>query len=539
MSGERAFATIDRVQLRALLRCYWRLSSRGKLTQTIGRRRPDKPRSLLLLVVMYTFMGLMTGTIAFAKVDVFTFGIVVHGMTFMIVGMGISAEAGDVLFNANENDVLVHRPIHPSTLLLAKALNLLAFAMILALALNLFPTVFGLAAVGARPWYPAVHLFTVALLGAFSAASVVCVYGLIVRFLDREKFDNFAAWSQVGMSILFAVGFQIVPRLMEKFQGVSLESYVAYFVPVPPAWFAAMDAAAAGSTASPSVLALAAIGLAATAFLAWIAIGKLAPSYGEGLAKLAESRARKAEPRRVSAGAGRARSPFLRWWLRDPIERTAFRLAAAYMRRDREVKLKLYPSLASFLILPIIAIVNPSKGFSTMVPLFTIGMLGTLPLTVMSTLRMSSQHAAADVFLAAPLESAAPVFHGVRKAVLWYLLVPAVVVCVLMIVFVVPGGRGTLLLGLPGLFALPTMSLLPGVFGSYLPLSEPPARTEQASKRMLLIWGSLIGMGLVVALSYMAWSLGIFWYLVVVEAIGMAVLYRVWAALIRNRPLTA
>src|SRR3989441_8309439 len=213
--------------------------------------RGNKPRSLLFVVGMYTIVGLMTGiTVVTNQLDVFTYTLLVHSMTFFVVGMAVTSESGDILFNANESDVLVHRPIHPRTLLLAKSINLIAFTLILAAALNLFPTFFGLSASGAPPWFPIVHLISMILLCVFCASAVVCTYGLVIRFLDREKFDNFAAWSQVGMSILFIAGYQIVPRLLQRFKGLSFTPYARYLFPLPPAWFAGMDSAVAGDQQS-------------------------------------------------------------------------------------------------------------------------------------------------------------------------------------------------------------------------------------------------------------------------------------------------
>src|SRR6266849_635409 len=142
-------ASIDREQLRVLLKCYWRLSTRGRVARSMGRG--GKPRSLIFVLVMYAFVGLMTG-IAASQLYVFTYTVLVHSMTFFVVGMAVTSESGDILFNANESDVLVHRPVHPRTLLLAKSINLIAFTLILAAALNLFPTFFGLSASGAPPW---------------------------------------------------------------------------------------------------------------------------------------------------------------------------------------------------------------------------------------------------------------------------------------------------------------------------------------------------------------------------------------------------
>src|SRR5436305_10277191 len=155
MSVNRDEVTIDREQLRALLKCYWRLSTRGRVARAMGRG--GKPRGLIFVIVMYMVVGFMTGLIAFSPIDLFTYTIIVHAMTFFVVGMAVTSESGDILFNANESDVLVHRPIEPRTLLLAKSINLVVFTLILGTALNLFRSFFGFAAACARAWFAVVH----------------------------------------------------------------------------------------------------------------------------------------------------------------------------------------------------------------------------------------------------------------------------------------------------------------------------------------------------------------------------------------------
>ena len=530
-------ATIDLPQLRALLKCYFRLSTRGRVTQSMSRG--GKPRSLLFVLGMYVFLGVMNGVMLLTiHLDVFTYTVMLHSMTFFVVGMALTAESGDILFNVNESDVLMHRPIHPRTLLLAKSLNLIAFALLLAGALNLFPMFFGLYASGAQPWFPAVHLVSVVLLCVFCAAMVVCSYGLVIRFLDREKFDNFAAWSQVGMSILFIGGYQVVPRLLKQFEGLTLEPYARYLFPLPPAWFAGIDASMAGDRPVAGALSLAVGGLLATAALAYFAIGRLAPSYGEGLTRLSESKSRKTRPARSRKRTTSIRNPILRWWLRDPIERWAFRLAAVYMRRDRDIKLRLYPSLSIFLVFPLMGLLDRNRsGFSAFVPLTTVWVLGTMPMSALETLRLSSHHAAADIFVVAPLTSAAPVFHGVRKATLYYLLLPAICIAGILIVYLGPGGRDSLVLAVPGLIVIPTISLVPGLMGEYLPLSRPATRGDQSSRNMGLLFVTMLGMLAVVGGSYLAWSFGFLWVLVAVELVIVVLVNWTSCRLIRNRQI--
>src|SRR6266404_1892862 len=97
--------SIDTRQLRALLRTYLRMSMRGRAVQALAGGRSGKPRGLLPLLFIYASIGALT-SIGVRRLDVFTYALIAHSMTFLLVGMSLIAEAGDVLFNLAENEVL-------------------------------------------------------------------------------------------------------------------------------------------------------------------------------------------------------------------------------------------------------------------------------------------------------------------------------------------------------------------------------------------------------------------------------------------------
>ena len=522
-------APLDRLQLRVLLRTYARLSMRGKATQSMSRRRSGGSRGMIGLVAMYLFFGLILGFVARTHPDLFSYSLIVHTMTFVMVGTCLLVEAGDILFSVAENDTLGFLPIHPRTLLLAKTLNLLGFATLLALALNLFPLFFGIAARGSAPWFPLVHLLSVTLNAAFCAGGVVFVHALVIRIVSREKFDSIATWSQIGMSVLFFVGYQLMPRLLERLVAVDLHGVMPYFFLWPPAWFAGLDAVLAGGQFHTWPMILAGPGLAVTVLLGAGAIPRLATGYASGLTRLGESTGRAARPARVgrSRGVGKS-SALLRRWIPDPVERASYRLAVIYMRRDREARLRLYPSLGGFVILPLLTLLDPkhrSSGPHTML-LLIVWMQGMTPTVVLESLRMSSQCAAAEVFSVAPLESSASLFHGVRKAAIYGVMLPIMALSLVLVLVLKPGIWADLSLAVPALLALPVLSLMPALTGPYLPLSESPRAGSQSARNLTIWFGGMAVTGVLYGIAALARRGGVLWPMVGIEIVLVIGVYR-------------
>lgn len=540
---------IDWIQFRALIRAYLQMAGRGATLL----RHHGKPTTLTVVLVFYAFMGALIGLAGLAHPNVLLYSIGLQTLTLFTVGMSAVIESNDVLFDAQEDEILMHRPISPPTLLAAKACALVGFTSMLAGALNLVPTFTLLMARDSRPWLPLVHILSIALLVIFACSAVVCSYGLILRFFGREKFESLAVVAQVGMTLIFVASVQVIPQILERVGPERLDEIAHYILFSPPAWFAAIDASLGGGERGTTALLAGATGIVATVVVAWIGIGKLSagyahlipvsgdvPSGGDASAASAGAPVAGASPRNAASedtSVRRWSHPLLSRWMRDPIEWSAFRLGVAYIRRDREVKLRVYSSLSMFVVFVVLSLIDTRRHNGQFMPLMMLVMSGTVPLTVMETMRMSSHFAAAEIFQAAPLESSSALFHGVRKAVVVLVQLPIAVAAMLLVVFVTKPREMGLSLAVPVLIALPTLSLAPGLLGSYVPFSMAPRRGRQSSQNIATVLVTMGLAGALIGLSYLAWKAGFLWILVPIEVVGMILMHVLLLGVIKHRPL--
>jgi len=519
---------LDRRQLRALLRAYFRMSLRGRAVRAFYRRKPSKLGGAIAMVLLYASMGAVAGLGATGSHDPFSFALVMHSITFVMLGMSLAAESGDLLFNLPEHDVLAHMPLAPRTMLLAKAASLMGFALLLGLALNLPPMFLGLRVTGMRWTFPLVHLGAVVLLVAFTTATIVFTYGLVGRFVDRNRFGSVAAWSQAGLSAAFLGFSQVLAHLLElpRFR---LDR--AYALVYPPAWFAALDVLGAAAP-PPRAVPLSLLAVAATLGLGWMAVARLAPGYAGALAQLGEAPTLRARPARLS-GEGTP-GGLVGWWLRNPAERAAFRLTAVYLRRDRETKTRLYPSLGFCLLLPVAQLFSRATYSLTAGAFVSVVILGMLPSVILEALRTSSHHAATELFAVAPLGSAAPLFQGTRKAAIYYVILPGAVIALL---WIGATDAEKLPVAVPSLLALPFLSLLPAAARDYVPFSEPPTTGRQSTANIVVGMSITLVGAVMLAAAWAAERAGHLPHLIALEAIGMFVACRLLGAHIRRRPL--
>jgi hypothetical protein len=510
---------------KALRRLFLTLFLRGRGARGLNKQGAPKSvgHKLALTLLVYGVFGCMA--LGFMNKPVFLLAVYLHGLTFVFLGMFIASSAGEMLFNKEEADILLHRPISPKVMLWAKIRVLVEISLWLAAALNLAGLLVGLTTGGGVLFF-LIHICSLVLEAIFCASCVVLLYQLCLRWFGRERLEGLMTTSQVVVSVVLVMSGQILPRFMFRADHVVTMSQASWWIAfLPPAWFAGMDDAVAGSSSWMSWL-MSALALLATGLVVWFAFGHLARDYEIGLQRLGET-----ATKRRATGKRRwldrlVEIPPLSWWLREPVARTSFLLTIAYLTRDRETKLRVYPGIAPILFLPFILLVQGNQGHAPgsanfMIPFMGI-FLGMVPMSALQLLRYSQQWQAADVFQMAPIRGPGPICEGARRAALFFLAAPTVIFVVGLAWLL--AGFHTLLLLLPGLTVMPVFSIIPSFQGKGMPLCQPIDSAKAASRGLIMYLILLIAAGLAF-LTTVAWNRGWFWEFEAGLAAVCAVLY--------------
>lgn len=514
-------------QAKVLRKLFLTLFLRGRTSR--GLKKDGAPASLgtkmLLTLLFYALFGCLA--FAFIRQPVFSLSIYLHSMTMIFLGMFVAASAGEVLFNKEETDILMHRPVTPQALLWAKITVMVQISLWLAGAFNLAGFVTGYLSRNGGVMFPLVHALSIAQSALFCTGSVVLVYQLCLKWFGREKLDNLMTLVQVVVTILFVMGGQMMPYLMRFIKPATETQFSSWWVYLlPPAWFAGFDDALGGSHARSS-WALGGCGLLATATVLWFAFEKLSQTYEVGLQQMNETAP---APAKASSRwlARLVKMPPLCWWLRDSVSRASFLVTAAYLWRDRDVKLRIYPGLAPMLIMPIIMLLQgvmrgKSGTFSGFGIAFAGSYLGLVPLQAIGLLQFSQHWQASDLYRIAPLTGPGQICHGARRAVLLFLTLPVLASFAIISIFI-SKSAGSLEMLLPGLIGLPLFAIFPYLGGNGIPLSQP-LEGAKSTRNGLLMMGVMMLSMMLSGLAIWAKSGGWFWWLIVVEIVLVSIAY--------------
>src|SRR3954467_6703681 len=152
---------------RVLRRLFLTLFLRGRSSRGLQKEKAPKSigSKLAWTLCFYALFGMFA--LFFKGQPVFGLSLYLHGLTLVFLGMFVAASAGEVLFNKEEGDILMHRPITPRQLLGGKIAVLVRVSLWLGAALNLAGLFVGVAVPGGSWLYPLVHFFSGALQALF------------------------------------------------------------------------------------------------------------------------------------------------------------------------------------------------------------------------------------------------------------------------------------------------------------------------------------------------------------------------------------
>jgi hypothetical protein len=512
---------------KTLHRLFLTLFLRGRTSR--GLEHKKAPRSmgqkLALTLGLYALVGLVA--ITFGRLPIFALSVYLHATTFAFLGMFLASSAGEVLFNREEADILLHRPITPRILLWTKIRVLVEAALWISGAFNLVGIFVGWHAADGGWRFVVAHVISTGMEALFCAGCVVMVYQLCLRWFGRERLDGLITTAQVILSVAVVVGSQILPQFLFRDNSLTTVRIQSWWVAfLPPAWFAGFDDLIAARREWHSWL-LAALAVTGTAVVTWIAFARLAGDYATGLQRLSETTrpgpGTQARRRWIDLAL---RTPPLRWWLRDPVARASFLLTVAYLVRDRDVKLRIYPSIAPLLALPVVFLFrNPGResgGMGGFEVALAASYLSVIPMMVLAQLQYSQQWQASDVFRAAPLQGPASICHGARQAILCLLALPLVLAFGL-IIWIAQRDVAQLLLLVPGTVAMPVFALVPALLGHGIPLSRPTEEAKGAARGLSMVAAMMVAFALSGAAMFSWWTGWFYWFLgaEIIGAIGV------------------
>jgi hypothetical protein len=325
-----------------------------------------------------------------------------------------------------------------------------------------------------------------------------------MRYVSRERFDNIITYCQVGLAMFFIIGYQVMPRLIERYQFGANTQLHWYLLLFPPTWFAGLTMFVMGEINSLT-LGLTAISILSIVALGLIALRKVAAGYSSQMSGISSDRPKRTEGERLKTSQGIGLLGAIKMAvLRRPSERAVFDLVLVYLKRNRETRVRLYPSLAYFIVFPFIALIteglpdpflqidplvkNSLSFYSIMGPAF-ICFVGQ---TAVEGLIFSEHYRAAYIFRIAPVSHLGEIHQGIRKAVLMLIVLPEFIILFALYAALWRAPLHAFLVIAPWMAIAPTTLMVSFAFREVIPLSAKYQKGQQTSRNLMIVMSAFI-----------------------------------------------
>ncbi|MFT5875964.1 MAG: hypothetical protein ACI8WT_004964 [Clostridium sp.] len=408
-----------------------KLTMDGRRVSTVMRnnkKKDDKEdkNNYLSLLTINLFMSIFIGFILMSGMaSMIATNIVIGINLFMMVSLMIS-DFSAVLLDVGEKNILLPKPIDSKTFNAAKTTHICIYLMGLSLSLNLIPL-----AIGSVKYGPLFFvIFSIeSILAVFIVIAVTALlYTVVLRFFDGEKLKDIINYFQILLAFVFAFGYQLVARV---FNSTNMNSeYVPKFwhALLPSMWFAAPFGIYIDGNKQSFLMFLLLLGVVGPILLITIYIKAVVPYFEKNLQKLNENGGN------VSKTSENKKEFIASLVCRDKVEKSMFKFTQNMISTERNLKLKVYPTLAMAVFMPVLFIFMERGNGKSFMDNIQTGYGGKIHLLMYISIFLlcfctafinnSDSYKGAFIYKVLPIENPGIILRGAIKGTIFKLIIP-------------------------------------------------------------------------------------------------------------------
>lgn len=487
--------------------------------------------SLSVTCAFCFLVSIFSALLVFFGMDVFTYALI--GITMSMFTVGIwTLPYFDLLLSPINYPVIAHTPVSSRTYFLVKLTQILKYAVLLLICLNIFPSMCGPFIRGddtsvLRYFFPVFYVPVVFMAGFFTIGVMTAFAGYLTKLYSVKRLRKISKSAQFILPVLLPAFFYLIPvnTVADNFDSVIKWLYI-----LPNGWFAGAVSLAVSTIERPEFnrdLILTGVAIVLTLLLVLIPLRSIAKTYSKYLSFLLESGNRQ-------KGKLQIRVPFLARFFKSRDIYAGFCLSTAYMRRDRHILHQLVSGAVVSVLMIVMLFVRKIYPIEFIEYHYVIGLspgftclfvfLGVvLVFGFLSSVGYSVHWKASWMLSLAPLRKPHELWRGVEAATYIYIILP----CILMFFIM-----ATVLWGVMGIFFI-IPGLLVVLFSvitypkpeSGIPLSKEAVEIDRSAGCLaygisMIAAGVLVGIQFLAALIHIWVYIGVYCVIVVGGVIG-------------------
>ena len=401
---------------------------------TLDKRKnnsSENKNSLMQSVILYLIIGFVASRIIVMPLDIMTKMTILFSLIFVMLLTCFITDFSSVILDTYDRHIIGITDIKSITLNMAKIVHIVIYISIMSLSISAFSILMILMVYNIG--FCLLFILCMILMDFLLIMMTSVIYYLLIKIFKGEKLKDVLNLFQIFMILVFSIMYYLITSSLSDIQINYTFSIKAYDLFIPFMWFASLFCVAFYGKIETLYTIMCILGIIVPILSILIYI-KLTPAFERNLEKL--------EQVSYNEKDSKAKKSFVSK-LGDKIcknneEKSFFEFIYTNLSRDREFKTRVYPTLASGIIMPLIllfvtydrsmSIMEYLKSLSTTNNFLNIYLAVILLQNCILLLKYSKEYEASFIYDVLPISKKKNIYSAEFKVIIIKLFVPVFII---------------------------------------------------------------------------------------------------------------
>ena len=401
---------------------------------TLDKRKnnsSENKNSLMQSVILYLVIGLVASRIIVMPIDIMTKMTVLFALIFVMLLTCFITDFSSVILDTYDRHIIGITDVKDITLNMAKIVHIIIYISIISLSISAFSIIMILMAYNIG--FCLLFILCMILMDFLLIMMTSVIYYLLIKIFKGEKLKDVLNLFQIFMIFVFSIMYYFITSSLSDIQINYTFSINAYDLFIPFMWFASLFCVIFYGKIQTLYIIMAILGIIVPILSILIYI-KLTPAFERNLDKLEQVSYNEKDSKSKKSFASKLANKICK----NNEEKSFFEFIYTNLSRDREFKTRVYPTLASGIIMPLvlffvtydrsISIMEYLKSLSTTNNFLNIYLAVILLQNCILLLKYSKEYEASFIYDVLPISKKKNIYSAEFKVIIIKLFVPIFII---------------------------------------------------------------------------------------------------------------
>ena len=401
---------------------------------TLDKRKnnsSENKNSLMQSVILYLIIGLVASRIIVMPIDIMTKMTVLFALIFVMLLTCFITDFSSVILDTYDRHIIGITDVKDITLNMAKIVHIIIYISIISLSISAFSILMILMAYNIG--FCLLFILCMILMDFLLIMMTSVIYYLLIKIFKGEKLKDVLNLFQIFMILVFSIMYYLITSSLSDIQINYTFSINAYDLFIPFMWFASLFCVIFYGKIQTLYIIMAILGIIVPILSIFIYI-KLTPAFERNLDKLEQVSYNEKDSKSKKSFVSKLGNKICK----NNEEKSFFEFIYINLSRDREFKTRVYPTLASGIIMPLVllivtydrsmSIMEYLKSLSTTNNFLNIYLAVILLQNCILLLKYSKEYEASFIYDVLPISKKKNIYSAEFKVIIIKLFVPVFII---------------------------------------------------------------------------------------------------------------